>query len=397
MYSGYLDTFYKKHPYVIKLSYDENLSSLLEDSTEFVASYTRNFRKIGIDTRCLIGNDNILQRKWGKEKGLKSNKALNTLFSQVKAYQPDILIIENLSLVDPGWLDMLRQEVRSIRLIAAYHCSPFNAKVINSLKGVDFVIACTPGLKSVIESMGKKCYLVYHGFDTDFLDRINTGRGSPVNDFIFSGSLFAGGEFHNDRIKLIEQILKEKINIGLYVNLENKYKIIAKQSIFYLNNFLRKMNLEKKLSKYEVFKYGKTWTVAYSDALLKQKYPPVYGIEMFNLFSRSKIVLNYHIGVAGDYAGNMRMFEVTGVGSCLLTDNKKNMNELFDPGSEVVVYDNADDCISKVIWLLGHEDERKKIALSGQQKTLKYHTVENRCKSIVDIIQRELKFSDGIK
>jgi spore maturation protein CgeB len=87
------------------------------------------------------------------------------------------------------------------------------------------------------------------------------------------------------------------------------------------------------------------------------------------------------------------MFEVTGIGSCLLTDNKRNLSDLFDTGSEVVVYDNADDCLAKVRWLLEHEDERKKIALAGQQKTLKSHTVEERCGSIIEIINDELKTS----
>jgi spore maturation protein CgeB len=118
---------------------------------------------------------------------------------------------------------------------------------------------------------------------------------------------------------------------------------------------------------------------------------------MLNLFRNSKIVLNYHIGVAGDFAGNMRMFEVTGVGSCLLTDNKKNMRDLFDTDTEVVVYDNEDDCVAKVKWLLDHEKERKSIGLSGQQKTLKYHTVENRCSQIIDILNNELKLSGKTK
>jgi spore maturation protein CgeB len=70
---------------------------------------------------------------------------------------------------------------------------------------------------------------------------------------------------------------------------------------------------------------------------------------------------------------------------------------LFNAGSEVVVYENAEDCIAKVKWLLDHEDERKKIALAGQQKTLKYHTVENRCRSIIEIINNELKSSAKTK
>jgi spore maturation protein CgeB len=97
-----------------------------------------------------------------------------------------------------------------------------------------------------------------------------------------------------------------------------------------------------------------------------------------------------HIGVAGNFAGNMRLFEVTGVGSCLLTDNKKNLADLFDVGNEIVVYDNPQDCIEKAKWLLENEQERKKIAAAGNKKTLEKHTVENRCKLILDIIDQEL-------
>jgi spore maturation protein CgeB len=74
-----------------------------------------------------------------------------------------------------------------------------------------------------------------------------------------------------------------------------------------------------------------------------------------------------------------------------LTDNKENLGELFDLNTEVVVYNSIEDCIEKVKWLIEHDDERKKIALCGQQKTLKLHTIENRCRTIIDIINRELR------
>jgi spore maturation protein CgeB len=163
--------------------------------------------------------------------------------------------------------------------------------------------------------------------------------------------------------------------------------------MFLFTSFLRKLKIEKLINNNKIFELGRSRVETYSDTLIKQKRPPVYGIEMYNLFNQSKIVLNFHIGIAGDYAGNMRMFEVTGVGSCLLTDNKKNMSELFNVDSEVVVYDSIDDCITKVKWLMNHDEERKKIALSGQQRTLNSHTVENRCSSIIEIINNELKFS----
>ena len=391
MYSGYLDSFYNRYPDNGKLSYEEHKKLLLSDTTEFVGVYLKNFRKLGVDADCIICNDLPLQGKWGNERGISSDRQEEILIDQVKYFHPDVILVENLSYVTSSLLRDIRQHVPELRLIAANHCSPFNSKVLDSLKEVDFVFTCTPGLKLSIEDLGKKSFLVYHGFDTDLLEKLKSEQLTPLNDLIFSGSLITGGDFHTKRIKLIERILKEQIDIRLFVNLEQNYRIRAKQAIFLFSEAIKKVHLEDAFSRFQILRYGKTQVDSYSDSLLKHKEPPVYGGDMLNLFRNSKTVLNFHIGIAGDYAGNMRLFEVTGVGSCLLTDNKKNLGELFDINSEIVAYDSVEDCIEKVKWLSEHEDDRKRIALRGQQKTLQFHTVENRCRLIIDIINRELK------
>jgi spore maturation protein CgeB len=231
---------------------------------------------------------------------------------------------------------------------------------------------------------------VYHGFDSDVSDHVTVNDNNKIEDIVFSGSLTTGNNFHQERIRLIEEILQSDIDMKLYANLEKRSRIIAKQLFYYTNSFFNLAGLSGFADRIKILEHGKSKIQKYSGKLLRQTLPPVYGSNMYNLFRNSKIVLNYHIGVAGNYAGNMRMFEVTGMGSCLLTDNKKNINDLFSPGNEVVVYDNPDDCISKVKWLLEHEDERQKIARAGQEKTLKNHTVEKRCESIIQIIQDQL-------
>jgi spore maturation protein CgeB len=397
MYDGYLNLFYKTYPDTASLSYEGHKKLLLDDTTEFVGSYIRNFRKLGVETDFVICNDKRLQKKWGNERSIDPEKKWDILLDQIQSFRPDILWIENLSFVSSEFLDDTRKRVPGIKLIAANHCSPFNSKVLDSLNGVDFVITCTPGLKLSIEALGKRSYLVYHGFDTDMLQRIVNATESPVHDFVFSGSLITGGDFHTKRIRLIERILSENIPITLYVNLEENYRIRIKQAIYYFSGFIKSAGLENAFKKMSFLQYGKTRVDSYSAALIKQNNPPVFGVDMLDLFRESKIVLNFHIGVAGEYAGNMRMFEVTGVGSCLLTDNKKNMSDLFDTDNEVVVYENEEDCVAKVKWLLDHEDERKRIASAGQQRTLKSHTVENRCQSIIEIMNTELKHSGPIR
>jgi spore maturation protein CgeB len=42
---------------------------------------------------------------------------------------------------------------------------------------------------------------------------------------------------------------------------------------------------------------------------------------MFKILARSKIVINRHGTIAGNYAVNMRMYEATGSGAMLVTEN----------------------------------------------------------------------------
>ena len=78
------------------------------------------------------------------------------------------------------------------------------------------------------------------------------------------------------------------------------------------------------------------------------------------------------------------------MGACLLTDNGRNINDLFEPGKEIVTYSSVDEAVEKVTYLLDHEDERAEIARAGQKKTLMDHTIFNRCQLIDDVIQSKL-------
>jgi len=393
MYQGSLDSFYLDNPNTKSLSYDDHCNLLINNTTEFAGCYTRNFRNLGIDTKCVISNDTYLLNKWRSENSTNSVKKSDILFEQINAFKPDILWIENLSYINTAWFKRVREEIKTIKLIIAYHCAPYDKKLIEKLRKADFIITCTPGLKQAFENESLKTYLIYHGFDNELLTRVERKGKVLSNNLVFSGSLITGSSFHNIRINLIENLIKENIDLALYVTLEKRYKIKAKQLIYFLAEILNKLKMKWLTDRIPIFQYGRSSVKSYSETLLRSNHQPLYGIDMFNLFQKSKIVLNLHTGVAGDYAGNMRMFEVTGIGSCLLTDNKKNMNDLFEVGKEVMIYDSPEDCIEKVKWLLEHDQEREKIAMLGQRKTLGMHTVEIRCKSIIDIINKELLMS----
>jgi len=390
LYPGYLNSFYDNNQNIKILSYKDHYRLLLQESTEFVCAYTRMFNKIGIEASCIIANDLILQAKWRNENSIKSKNGKKILLEQVRKIQPEILFIEDTRFIDIEWIKTIRNEITSIKKIIAYHCAPYQSELLEKLKHVDFVITCTPGFKIEFEKIGIKTHLVYHGFDVDWINKIKESNDSEKSDLIFSGSLLPGNGYHKDRIELIESILKSNLDILLYVNLEKKLKIRTKQFIYVLNRMLRTIGLASLIPRFPILEYGKNQVKSYSSAIYKSRKKAVYGLEMYQSIVNAKIILNRHVEVAGDYAGNMRLFEATGIGACLLTDNKKNITDLFEPGMEIVVYEDNEECLNKIEWLLANENERKKIAEAGYKKTLNFHTIENRCKQIIEIVEKEM-------
>ena len=112
----------------------------------------------------------------------------------------------------------------------------------------------------------------------------------------------------------------------------------------------------------------------------------VWGTEMYQVLRRSRITLNSHIDIAGNEAGNMRLFEATGVATFLLTDFKDNLHTLFQPDREVAVWRSIPDSLMKIEHFLRNVSEREGVADAGQAKTLSQHTYRNRTVEILSYL-----------
>jgi spore maturation protein CgeB len=117
----------------------------------------------------------------------------------------------------------------------------------------------------------------------------------------------------------------------------------------------------------------------------------IFGLDMIQLLHDSRISLNIHADSSPRFASNLKMFEISGSGSCLVTDWKENINDLFSEDTEVVTYKSPDECIEKVKWLLDNPKERDEIAHAGQKKVEKQHRFDQRAAQMHDIIVSRLK------
>lgn len=128
--------------------------------------------------------------------------------------------------------------------------------------------------------------------------------------------------------------------------------------------------------------YGYDKLPYFESAVAKRYMGKAWGTQMYDIFSRSKIVVNRHGEVAEGCANNMRMFEATGMGAMLLTDAKDN---LF-ADDEAVKYDSPSDAVGKIRYYIAHPVECHEIAVRGSVRTLRDHTYDARMKVVSDVL-----------
>lgn len=110
----------------------------------------------------------------------------------------------------------------------------------------------------------------------------------------------------------------------------------------------------------------------------------VIGEDMVKSINSYKIHFNKNISIDINY----RTFETLGCQTFLLTNKSPDLEELFNIGNELVVYDNNDDLFEKVEYYLKNEKERNDIEKMGFERVKKNHTYLSRSNELIEIINK---------
>ena len=224
---------------------------------------------------------------------------------------------------------------------------------------------------------------MHHAFDPRVLDHINVDRDQDI-PFSFVGQLSRSPGFHEERIRQLERIANAmEITIfspGYGFSRLPRVPLISDAGYHLARMFTSTRGAGRAVER-----------LILSEKLRSSIRPPVFGLAMYQTLQRSQITYNSHIDISSNSASNRRLFECTGVGSCLLTDYKANISDLFEPDREVVTFSSTDECIEKARWLLAHPHERREIARAGQRRTLADHTFTQRASQFDAVIQEVLE------
>lgn len=353
------------------------------------------FRENGVIADNFIINADCLQKSW--EYDYASINTLNyndIIISQIKNFKPDVLWF---SAVDSSLLRYIRLNCPEIRLIIGWVGSAIMKT--SQWKDLDIIFSCAQESVDYFNSNGLKAVQVHHSFNPKVLKFLKKEDFLQKN-LVFIGQIVRAKEYHLEREKLLLG-LKNFTNLKIYTPsyffnytdiLKSLMKIILYKGVHGIkktgllsDDVIRYINILSRVNNF--FECPR---MPVNIELIKHFRKPVFGLEMFNILYNSDIVLNIHADSSPKYASNMRLFESTGVGACLLTDMKNNLNEIFDVSKEIVAYESLDDCIEKAVWLSRNPQKAKEIAEAGMKRCLKDHTYVNRMETILKVIRNNI-------
>jgi len=396
-YKDFLSYYYEKHPDISDQSYSEQHQHLMRQRFAWSDAYAEAFSNLGYEANEIVANARPLQKRWCDENNLSTGADKDILLHQVKSLKPDIIWMQDSYTFNGAFVKQIKDQVPSVKLVIGNCCSPISPQYYGAFKAFDLITVCAPYFKNLLESNGlPECLIIPHAFDHRILEAIKEKKQAE-HDFLFTGSIILDQQFHNERIQFLEALIQQKIDINLLINLnQNSSKGLAIRQAAYiasrifktsgLNIINQKIEGLNKVSKLNYFPTSSKVSKALS-AKIKS---PVFGLEMFREIANSKIAFNVHGDIAANFAANMRMYEVTGMGTCLLTDWKPDIDQYFKPDEEIVTYKSLADAKEKVTWLLNNPAQLKQIGQQGQKRTLEQHTFKARAQVIDSKIKQLL-------
>ena len=365
-YPEFLRWLYSQHEGLEHRPYAEQMRMRVDSLFGVADFYSSNLRKLGHEAWDLHLNNEAMQRAWGSEHGVTlpgPRRSLRfrlrrrvvpwasivvdqawmrpTLAKQIQHYKPDVILNQDLRAVDAQFL---KQTDPGVRLVIGQCAAPLSKSV--SLRGYDLMISSLPNFVQRFRREGLKAELHRLAFEPRVLEVLDKPKESIAASFV--GTL---SRDHRARVQLMEHLCQRTPLLVWGQGVKNL------PSNSPIHNRYR----------------GAAW-----------------GKPMYDILRDSRVTVNHHIGIARQFANNLRLFEATGVGTLLVTDWKENLQEMFEPGQEVLTYRTPAECAALVQHYSNQPQEAAGIGCEGQRRTLREHTYARRMQELMDILRERL-------
>jgi spore maturation protein CgeB len=361
-YEAFIDDLYAESPGLAEKSYDEQMAVRNRSLFGVADFYSEGLKANGVEAADVHLNNRAMQLRWAAEHGvtihaqrpvewqrfgLKVRRLLggkgeslsqlaampdwvrNVMIAQIEDFRPDVILNQVMHFVSAK---SLRRLVGQRCLLVGQIAAPWHEP--DDDLAYDLIATSLPNFVRRFERRGIRTFYNRLGFAPSVLASGPEAKRDLAVTFV--GTL---SSHHADRIRLLEHLAaRTQLNI-----------------------------------------WGMGIEEVSDDSPIRSCYRgQAWGREMFAIFRRSQVVINQHIGIAGEFANNMRLYEATGCGAALVTDRKTNLYDLFDVGSEVIDYGDAGECLARIEELLREPVRCSEVGRKGQARTCSDHTYVQR-------------------
>ena len=354
-YRGSYTDAIEQDPHLSGLPYDRMAAAAWDTGIYYGNSWPVALEAIGWSATQVVPRCRPLQFAWAKANGMRTpprqvdrrplrwawtrrgralpgDSALRTIVDrQVRHYRPDVLWVFSGVPVTRADIDRWRQHVGKVVLwwsCALIEDFPYDA--------FDIILTGFPPWVEEFRARGIHAAYLPHAFDPRMttLETADWELRAPVAAFV--GNLSPA---HLERIAFLDA-LSRRVDVDFY---------------------------------------GTGLEHLPPDSPLRARHRgPAWGRALYSVYGSHALVVEVSGDMPGRWSFSKRLFEATGMGACLVTEESQNLSDLFLPGIEVVPYDDLDACIDHVRELTSGGSVAREIALAGQQRTLREHSYQAR-------------------
>ena len=359
-YPSFLSELYGRRPELARLAYREQHDALMATCFGTADAYSRALGARGHQAEEIVMNNEALQLRWLAERSRVAGAALRVasrhaaplarradVLGRIVAAQVEALSADVVYALDVGWLaaEHCERFRRDGRLLVGQVASPWPGDEVISRH--DLMFSSFPHFVQRFRALGVDAEYMPLAFHEPVIERVRAEHvdASPESERQHAVTFVGGVDpaVHPGGTEVLEHLARA--------------------------------------SPLEVWGYGADRLPPGSPIRGRHR-GPAWGLAMYRVLATSQIVVNRHIEAAEGFANNMRLFEATGMGAMVLTEEAPNLGDLFEPGVEIATYSSRDDLLEKVSHYVANPEDRVRIAAAGQRRTLSDHTYTSRIEQI---------------
>jgi spore maturation protein CgeB len=393
LYPSYVARFYADRPGLGGEGYAAQRKALDVDAFAWADFWNTAFAPLGHEFWDIPFNVEPMQRAWALEhvaKGKRGGSLEEIALRQARWFRPDVLWFDD---ENAALLSRIRSEVPSIHAVLGWSGSLITGGEVPSR--VDLMLSSAPEAVEVFRRKGLRAEVLRHAYDPRIGERLRARSARWSVSFV--GHLLPGPRFHDARRRLLEHVAGAT-PLTVFcpeagASMEERVRRRVRSAVGGVVRGLRAVGVPGRvLEAQPMLRRAASWqSPGLGPALRRTVHPAVYGLSMYQTLLDSSVTLNIHADSSPKYASNMRLFEASGVGTCLLTDWKEDLNSLLEVDREVAAYRSPEECVEKIRWLLEHPAERDEIARRGRVRAERDHTFGRRAVELEALIRGVLR------